>query len=538
VSDSVTPDRGTSPLKRALVAIEDLTSKLDAAERARHEPIAIVGMACRFPGGANDPEAYWRLLRDGREGVREVPRDRWDVDRFYDPDPDAPGKMYTRSGGFLDQPVDRFDARFFEIAPREAVGMDPQQRLLLELAWEGLEDAGIAPGSLSGSPTGVFMGIAAPDFNVRQLRAGSVLRADAYAATGNAFSVAAGRISYLLGLQGPNLALDTACSSSLVAVAMAVQSLRDGHSDLALAGGVNLMLAPETTVGMCKLRALAPDGRCKTFDAGADGYVRGEGGGIVVLKRLSDAMAAGDPVHAVIRGAAVNHDGRSSGLTVPNAAAQRAVIRAALRGRGARRRPMLTSSRPTARAPSSGDPIELRAAAAVLGPGRAPDRPLLVGSVKTNFGHLEAAAGMAGLIKLVLSLRHSARSRRTCTCRSQPRTSTGTRSRSRSRRESHAVGARSSVPRIGALSSFGFSGTNAHVLVGEAPDARARRSRSSEPTGAPAAPVGPDRTCAARARRPLRGAPRGSLRSSRADLAYTAAVGARCVGAPGSGRGG
>jgi acyl transferase domain-containing protein len=387
VSDTSEQEKELSPLKRALLAVQDLTARLEATRRARHEPIAIVGMACRLPGGANDPARFWEMLREGRSGVGEVPADRWDVDAFYDPDPDAPGRMYTRSGGFLDRPVDCFDARFFEIAPREVIAMDPQQRLLLELAWEGLEDAGLAPERLAGSKTGVFVGISATDYSTRQLRVGEMRQPDAYSATGNAFSVAGGRISYVLGLEGPNLSLDTACSSSLVTVALAVQSLRDGHSDQAIAGGVNLMLTPETFIGMCKLKALAPDGRCRTFDAGASGYVRGEGGGVLVLKRLSDALADGDPIHAVIRGAAVNHDGRSSGLTVPSAAAQRAVIRAALAD--AELRPdEVDYVEAHGTGTQLGDPIELRSLHAVLGRSRPADSPLAVGSLKTNFGHL------------------------------------------------------------------------------------------------------------------------------------------------------
>jgi amino acid adenylation domain-containing protein len=474
------PDASLSPLKRALVAVQDLTSRLDAVERARREPIAIVGKACRFPGGANDPSSYWTLLRDGRHAVSEVPADRWDIDALYDPDPDAPGRMYTRHGGFLDVPVDRFDATFFGITPREAAAMDPQQRLLLELAWESLEDAALAADELAGSATGVFVGISAGDYGIRQGRADQSSDLHAYAATGNAFSVAAGRISYVLGLQGPNLALDTACSSSLVAVALAVQSLRDRHCDQAIAGGVNLMLTPETTVAMCRLRALAPDARCRSFDAGADGYVRGEGGGLVVLKRLSDALAAGDRIHAVIRGAAVNHDGRSSGMTVPNAAAQQAVLRAALADAGIEPAEVgYLEAHGTGT--SLGDPIELRAAAAVFGRGRAPGDPLAIGSVKTNFGHLEAAAGIAGLLKLLLSLEHGEIPPHLHFEQPTPHVDwdelplvVPTQRTPWPRRER---------PRIAGVSSFGFSGTNAHILVEEAPvRAAANRSRRERPT--------------------------------------------------------
>lgn len=278
---------------------------------AEYEPIAIVGIGCRFPGGADDPETFWRQLAEGIDAIREVPPERWDVEQFYDPDPEAPGKMYTRRGGFLTS-VDSFDPRFFGIAPREAVSMDPQQRLLLEVAWEALEHAGQPPDRLSGSRTGVFVGITNSDYLQLQVKLDDPTRITAYTAMGSALNFAAGRLSYLLGLQGPSMAVDTACSSSLVALHLACQSLRQGECDLALAGGVNLTLLAEATVTACKGRFLAPDGRCKTFDARADGYVRGEGCGVVVLKRLSAALAAGDSILALVRGSAVNQDGPSS----------------------------------------------------------------------------------------------------------------------------------------------------------------------------------------------------------------------------------
>jgi acyl transferase domain-containing protein len=387
-----------SPLLRAYLAIERLEARLRAAEQAQNEPIAVIGLGCRFPGGANDPESYWNLLREGRDAVREIPADRWDADAFFDPDPEVPGRMYTRHAGFLDR-VDGFDAGFFGISPREATSLDPQQRLLLEVSWEALENAGVPADRLVRSRTGMFIGLMSVDYS-RLLTA-----SDAYTATGNDFSFAAGRLSYALGLQGPCLTVATACSSSLVAVHLACQSLRAGECRLALAGGVSLMLSPATMVTLCRLRALAPDGRSKTFDAAADGYGRGEGCGIVVLKRLSDALADGDPVVAVLRGSAVNHDGPSGGLTIPSGPAQQAVIREALSRAGVEpSRVDYLEAHGTGTA--LGDPIEVHAAAAVLGPGRSPDRPLWLGSAKTNFGHLEAAAGVAGLIKAILALRH------------------------------------------------------------------------------------------------------------------------------------
>jgi acyl transferase domain-containing protein len=304
-----------SPKRLALLALE-LHEKAQAAGTHSNEPIAVIGMGCRFPGGATSPEAFWDLLEAGRDAIRDVPADRWDKDAFFDADPDAPARMSVRNGGFLDD-VAGFDPAFFGISPREALTMDPQQRLLMEVSWEALEHAGLSPERLAGSPTGVFFGLCNSDHFHRVLQRGSE-SIDAYIASGNAHSVASGRVSYFLGLQGPALSIDTACSSSLVALHVACQSLRSGESRTALAGGVNLMCSPETTIALTKAHMLAPDGRCKTFDAAADGFARGEGCGVLVLKRLSHAQADGDRVLAVIRGSAANQDGRSGGLTVPN----------------------------------------------------------------------------------------------------------------------------------------------------------------------------------------------------------------------------
>ena len=273
-----------SVVKQAYLKIEELQARLDAAEQAKREPIAIVGMACRFPGGNHDPESFWQFLREGRDAIREIPADRWDVDAFYHPDPGTPGKMYTRSGGFLDQ-VDMFDPQFFGIAPREAIGMDPQQRLLLEVTWEALERSGIAPDRLPGSRTGVFVGLCTNDYADLQLRSLDVTKLDSYHASGIAHSIASGRLSYVLGLQGPCITLDTACSSSLVAVHLACQSLKGRECNLALAAGVSVILSPDMFIALSKASMLAADGRCKTFDASADGYARGEGCGVVALKR-------------------------------------------------------------------------------------------------------------------------------------------------------------------------------------------------------------------------------------------------------------
>lgn len=361
------------------------------------EPVAVVGIGCRLPGGVVGPESFWRLLVNGTDAVSEVPADRWDAEALYDPDPLAPGRMTTKWGGFVSD-VAGFDADFFGITPREAATMDPQQRMLLEVAWEALEHAGIAPDSLGGTRTGVMMGLATWDYTIVNLERGA--EADAYFGTGNTHSTAVGRISYLLGLQGPSVAVDTACSSSLVAVHMACQSLRLRESDVALAGGVQLCLSPFTSIALSKWSALSPRGRCQSFDAGADGFIRSEGAGVVVLKRLADAVRDCDRVLAVVRGSAVNHDGRSSGLTAPNVLAQRDVITDALRvaeiapdtvnyieGHGT--------------GTVLGDSIELEALANTYGRG---ETRCALGAVKTNLGHLEAAAGVAGFIKAVLTV--------------------------------------------------------------------------------------------------------------------------------------
>ncbi|MFN6535672.1 MAG: SDR family NAD(P)-dependent oxidoreductase [Nostoc sp. EkiNYC01] len=405
-----TPER-TDQLRRALVALKELRTKLDAMERDRQEAlalpavgIAIVGMGCRFPGGVNNAETYWQLLSQGIDASREIPSDRWSVDSYYTPHPDTPGKMYTRRGSFIEQ-VAGFDADFFGIAPREAVSIDPQQRLLLEVAWEALENAGQSTEKLEGSATGVFIGISTNDYARFHINSGDPNRIDAYSFIGCTPSVVSGRLSYVFGLQGPSLTIDTACSSSLTAIHLACESLRKRECNLALAGGVNLMLAPETTIYFCQVKALAADGRCKTFDAAADGYGRGEGCGVVVLKRLRDALADGDRILGLIRGSAVNQDGRSNGMTAPNGSAQQAVIRQALAAAAVQPQEIgYVEAHGTGTV--LGDPIEIRALTSVLCADRSQDNALIVGSVKTNIGHLEAAAGIAGIMKVVLALQH------------------------------------------------------------------------------------------------------------------------------------
>jgi acyl transferase domain-containing protein len=413
-------------------------------------------MACRFPGGADDPERFWRLLADGIDAVTEVPADRWDGGALYDADPDAAGKTYSRHGGFLPG-IDQFDADFFGIAPREAASVDPQQRLLLEVAWEALERAGLPPSRLAGSRTGVYVGISSDDY--LRLAAAEREAIDAWLAIGTVHSVAAGRIAYALGLVGPAVAVDTACSSSLVAVHLACQALRQGECDLALAGGSNLVLSPEFTINFCQARMLSASGRCRSFDAGADGFVRGEGAGVVVLRPLSRAHSLGEPVLAVIRGTAVNQDGRTSGLTVPSGPSQAALIREALSRAG-----VLPDEVGYVEAHGTGtalgDPIEVGALGSVFGEGRR-ERPLLLGSVKANIGHLESAAGVAGLIKTVLSLRHGVVPGQLHYERPNPHVA-WERLPLRVAREAVDWPA---GRRIAGVSSFGFSGTNAHVVV-------------------------------------------------------------------------
>lgn len=462
-------------LQRALLALEKMEARLKAAENAGREPIAIVGIGCRFPGGANDAESFWELLREGVDTVTEVPAERWDIDAYYDADPEAPGKMYTRKGAFL-QDVDQFDPQFFGIMPKEAHAMDPQQRLLLETTWEALENAGIAPDSLAGSRTGVYVGILGTDYSTIQTANDGIKEIGPYYGSGVAHSIASGRISYLLGLNGPSISVDTACSSSLVAIHQACMSLRTKETNLALAGGVNLILTPDASIALSKNKMMAADGHCKTFDASADGYVRGEGCGVVVLKRLSDAVADGDNILAVIRGSAVNQDGASSGLTAPNGPSQEAVIRDALANAGVNPHDV-TYVETHGTGTSLGDPIEVQALASTLGKGRDARNPLLIGSVKTNVGHLETAAGVVGLVKLIMSLRHKTipphlhlKTPNHFIPWAQLPVSIPT----------QLTPWPENAPLITGLSSFGFSGTNVHIVVSAPPEKETKNGSSVE----------------------------------------------------------
>jgi phthiocerol/phenolphthiocerol synthesis type-I polyketide synthase D len=469
------PDR-RGIITEALKKIDDLSARLEIAERGDTEPIAVVGMGCRLPGGVANPAQYWRLLQDGASGIVRVPEDRWDADAYYSADHTVPGTICSRDGGFLTswQP-DEFDAEFFGMSPREAAGMDPQQRLLLEVAWEALENGGITAQAIRGSQTAVFVGLTTNDYSLlafaRKSRPEDV---DPYISFGNAPNFAAGRLAYFLGVHGPAVVIDTACSSSLVTVHLACQSLRRRESDQALAAGVNLILSPENSIACSRWGMLAPDGRCKTFDAEANGYVRSEGCGVVVLKRLGDALRDRDPVLAVVRGSAVNQDGPSSGQTVPNGPAQQAVLRQALAA--SRLAPSdIDYVEAHGTGTALGDPIELDALSQVFSE-RDGAAPLVLGSVKTNLGHLESAAGIAGFIKTVLSVQHGHIPQHLHFNELTPHASDGA-SRFTIAAQPMAWPAVRRARRAG-MSSFGVSGTNAHVVVEQAPDPEPVASQS------------------------------------------------------------
>ena len=429
------------------------------------EPIAVVGLACRFPG-AESPAALRDLLTSGRDARARIPADRWDVDALYDADRDVPGTLHTRHGYFLDR-LDGFDREFFRIAPREALAMDPQQRLMLELAWEALEDAGAARETLRGSRTAVCFNVIWNEYATLQGRLGFE-RISPYSATGSHHAIVANRVSYALGLRGPSLAVDTSCSGALVSVHLACASLRSREATMALAGGVNLNVGPDGYLMMAKFGGLAPDGRCKTFSAAADGYGRGEGGGVVVLKRLSAALADGDRVYCVLRGSAVNNDGTSEGLAAPSEAAQRALLEDVYLEAGVDPAQVAYVEAHGTGTPL-GDRVETAALGAVLGRARGRSAPLRVGSVKTNIGHLEGAAGVAGLIKVALSLRGR---RLFASLNAEPLNpeidfdALGLRVQTAGEEWERA-----DAPLLAGINAFGFGGTNCHVIASEAPAA-------------------------------------------------------------------
>lgn len=462
--------------KQILLAVKELQAKLRRLEDERDEPVAVVGAACRLPGGVRDRQSLWALVERGVDAIEEIPRDRWDVDAFYDPEGKAPGKMATRWGGFVGD-IDRFDARFFGVSDREAIEMDPQHRLLLELTWEALEDAGIAPERLRGEAVGVYVGICNSDYG--RMGLASIDSIGAHTATGSHFNIAAGRISYTFDFRGPSVAIDTACSSSLSALDAAAKALRARECDVAIVAGVSAVVAPTQNVASTKMGLLAKDGRCKVFDARADGIVQGEGAVVVVLERASDVDKSDRRVLGLVRATAVNQDGKSAGLTAPNGESQRAVIRRALR-----------SSRIDAKdvgyveahgtGTPLGDPIEMEALDDVYGADRS--APLWVGSLKANVGHLEAAAGLAGLTKILTCFEHDAIPRQAQFAEPNPRLSLNP-ARLDVPRETRAW-PRSERRRYASLSSFGWSGTNVHVVLEEPrstrrdADARATSERS------------------------------------------------------------
>jgi acyl transferase domain-containing protein len=445
--------------------IKQLESEVARLKHKHQEPIAIIGLGCRFPGGSNNPNSFWENLEHGRSAVTEVPSDRWDVNEYYSDDVDLPGKMYTKHGAFIDD-ADKFEPEFFNLTPREAERMDPQQRLFLEVAWEAFESAGVRMEDLFETKTGVYLGVSSHDFVTQYLSKG-MNGIDGYYGTGTQFSLAVGRLSYWLGLQGPSMVIDTACSSSLVALHEACQSLRNSETDMAIAGGVHLMLTPELTIYCSKANMISRDGKCKTFDESADGYGRGEGCGAVILKRLSDAESANDNILAVVRGSLINQDGKSAGITAPNRLSQEKLIKETL-SRYSIQPEQVKYMECHGTGTILGDPIELTAIQNVFEEFHNADNPLYLGSVKANISHLEAAAGIAGVIKVILALQKKKIPPHINF--NQLNSHVGFCQDSFRINKTSMDWVAQTDSRIAGVSSFGFSGTNAFALLEEAPE--------------------------------------------------------------------
>ena len=452
-----------TPMQKSAYVLKKLRAKLDKIEKKQSEPIAIIGMSCRFPG-ASDCNEYWQLLHNGKDAVTEIPEDRWPINDFYNPDPSAPGKMNTRCGGFVSN-IDMFDADFFGISLREAKKMDPQHRMLLEVSWEALENAGLSPQKLIESQTGVFIGFNQTDYSLMHLK-GDYKNFDQYTTTANGYCFGAGRIAYTFGFSGPVMSIDTACSSSMVALHQACNAIRANDCNMALAGGVQLNILPHFHIMLSQIHTLSPSGACRTFDADADGLVLGEGCGLVVLKRLSDALLNNDNILALILGTSVNHGGPASGITVPNEMAQENVIRQALKN--ARKTPSDIHFIETHGSGTTlGDPIEFNSIDAIFG-DRPINDPLILGSVKTNIGHLDAASGIAGLIKTVLSIQNNEIPPNLHFKTPSPKIDW---SKDNIKVASEIIPwPRTEQQRIAGVSSFGISGTNSHAVIEEPPE--------------------------------------------------------------------